>query len=100
MRVVQNAVDSDQAGADVVVHEGRTHVLFIEEGTGTVYYASAGRTGPFSAPVPVEEGVKAQWIRGQVLDRSGEAVYGYVFDAGSNGGSGLNRYGFFPLGEE
>ncbi len=100
MRVVQNAVDSDQTGADVVVHEGRTHVLFIEEGTGTVYYASAGRTGPFSAPVPVEEGVNAQWIRGQVLDRSGETVYGYVFDAGSNGGSGLNRYGFFPLGEE
>jgi hypothetical protein len=46
----------------------------------------------------VVEGIDAQWVRGRVvLDASGSPVYGFVYDAGSNGGSGMNRYGVIDL---
>jgi hypothetical protein len=47
---------------------------------------------------PVVEGINAQWVRGRVVrDASGAAVYGLVYDAGSYGGSGMNRYGVIAL---
>jgi hypothetical protein len=96
---VLNAVDSDQAGADLIAHGGALHLLQIEEGTGTLYYTTAAPGEEWSEPTAVQEDVNAQWVRGNVVRRSdGTLAYGYVFDAGSDGGSGLNRYAEVELG--
>ncbi|MGY0799031.1 hypothetical protein ACW7G0_08265 [Lysobacter sp. A286] len=92
--VVQNAIDSDQAGADAIVLDGRAQVLFIENASGRLFHASTDAAGNWQpATLQVDE-VDAQWVRGQPVRRAdGTRVYGYVYDAGSNGGSGMNRYG-------
>ena len=44
--------------------------------------------------------VLASWVRGNVYTRrDGVRVYGYIYDAGSDGGAGMNRYGEFVLPE-
>jgi hypothetical protein len=97
--VAQNAVDSDQVGADAVGVDGEAHVLFIDETTGSILHARSGPGGGWSEPTPVVEGVTAQWVRGAVVERSdGMRVYGFVYDAGSDGGSGMNRYAEVELG--
>ena len=98
--VVQNPVDSDQTGADAVAHGESVHVLLIEDGTGHVYRTSSDAAGAW-APAVLEVGdVNAQWIRGQrLLREDGRTVYGYVYDAGSDGGAGMNRYGEVTLGD-
>ncbi len=40
------------------------------------------------------DSIRGSWIRGNVYTRpDGVKVYGYVYDAGSNGGAGINRFG-------
>jgi hypothetical protein len=100
-RVVQNAVDSDQVGADAIAVGGAVHVVFIEDGTGHLYYTSSGAAGEWEPSVLLSDDVRAQWVRGQRLQRpTGEPVYGYVFDAGSDGGSGRNTFGEVALSDE
>jgi hypothetical protein len=97
--VTQNAVDSDQVGADLVRYGGRLHLLFIDEETGSIYHTRSAEAGVWSAAEPVVEGIRGQWVRGQILQRpDGRTVYGFVYDAGSDGGSGMNRYGEVDLG--
>ncbi|CAN0566525.1 unnamed protein product, partial [Laminaria digitata] len=49
-------------------------------------------------PIPVVDGENVLWVRGTVLEhQDGGAVYGFVYDGGSNGGSGMNRYTQIPL---
>jgi hypothetical protein len=98
-RVVQNAVDSDQAGADAIALDGIVHVLFIEDGTGHIYHTRSNAAGTWSPATLQVDSVDAQWIRGMPLTQGSEApnVYGFVYDAGSNGGSGMNRYAEVPL---
>lgn len=92
-RVVQGAVDSDQAGADAVVVDGAVRVLFIEQASGHLYHVARGTDGRWGPERLLHGDVEAQWVRGQPVRRlNGRAVYGYVFDAGSDGGSGFNRY--------
>jgi|GEM_PF-281598 len=92
-RVVQNAVDSDQAGADAIADGQTVHVLFIEQESGSIFHARSERAGAWSEAVPVAEDVNAQWVRGARLsDDQGQFVYGFIYDAGSFGGSGMNRY--------
>lgn len=96
-RVVQNAVDSDQAGADAVAYGDTIHVLFIEAGTGRLFHAS-GRDGEWSDAAAVVTDANVQWVRGTILQSAdGKASYGFVYDAGSNGGSGMNRFARVPL---
>jgi hypothetical protein len=75
------------------------HVLFIGEDRGHIYHTKSTGPGQWSAPTPVVEGVTAQWVRGRPLHRGAEtpSVYGFVYDAGSNGGSGRNWYAERPL---
>ena len=90
--VVRNAVDSDQAGADAIADGSTVHVLFIDEGSGSIFHTrtAGGAWQPAALQV---DGIKAQWIRGALLTRGrGGRVYGYVYDAGSDGGSGMNKY--------
>jgi hypothetical protein len=100
--VVQNAVDSDQVGADAIAAHSRVHVLFIEDETGALYHTRSDARGEWTAPQAQVDTATVQWVRGQALRRGEEspAVYGYVYDAGSNGGSGRNWYADIPLPAE
>jgi hypothetical protein len=96
--VVQNGADSEQVGADLVVHNGAAHVVFIDEATSDLWFTSRTDAGGWTPARPVVDGLDAQWVRGRVLrDASGSEVYGFVYDAGSDGGSGMNRFGSMAL---
>jgi hypothetical protein len=96
--VVQNGADSEQVGADLVAHDGVVHVVFIDEETRDLWHTSSPAPGKWTFPRPVVQGVDAQWVRGRIVrDASGEAVYGLVYDAGSDGGSGMNRFAAIAL---
>ncbi|MGD2121789.1 MAG: exo-alpha-sialidase [Gemmatimonadota bacterium] len=98
-QVVQCASDSDQVGADAVVHQGAVHVLFIDEETRDLFYVRRPSEGQWTAARPVVEGINAQWVRGQVVvGADGGPAYGFVYDAGSDGGSGMNWYGELAIG--
>lgn len=91
--VIQNAVDSDQTGADAIVHRGSVHVLYIDSSDKKLYHAMRSWGGQWSTPKLCGEDHPVQWVRGAVIKRAdGSEAYGYVIDAGSFGGSGMNRY--------
>lgn len=95
--VAQNTVDSDQVGADAVVDGDTVHVLFIEADTGRLFHASRHGDAWRENDLLVD-GERVQWVRGAVIERPGDRrVYGFVYDAGSDGGSGMNRYGQLTL---
>jgi hypothetical protein len=97
--VTQNAVDSDQVGADLVEFGGRIHLLFLDQETGSIYHSESPGGGVWSGAEPVVEGIRGQWVRGQIVQKpDGRMVYGFVYDAGSDGGSGMNHYGEVDLG--
>ncbi|MGB3543565.1 sialidase family protein, partial [Rubrivirga sp.] len=97
--VVQNAVDSEQVGADVVAVGDAVHVLFIEDETGHLYHAVSRDRESWTTRL-VADDVRAQWVRGRVLVRpDGTSTYGVVLDAGSDGGAGMNRYLEVGLGD-
>ncbi len=98
--VVQSGADSEQVGADLVVHDGVVHVVFIDEEARDLWHTSSAEPGVWTPARPVVEGIDAQWVRGRVVrDASGAPRYGLVYDAGSDGGSGMNRYHAMPLRE-
>jgi hypothetical protein len=90
--VVRDAVDSQQPGADAVL-DGRTvHLLFIEQSSRSIF-STHDRGGWQPSRLEVDN-IRGSWIRGNVYSRpDGAKVYGYVYDAGSNGGAGMNRFG-------
>lgn len=95
--VITNAVDSQQAAADIVAHGETLHVLFVHEETRAIYSAHECGAG-WSEPVLRVDGIEGSWVRGAVhAQGEGGTVYRFVYDAGSNGGSGLNRYGEIAL---
>lgn len=97
--VTQNAVDSDQVGADLIEYDGRLHLLFLDEETGSIFHTRSAEAGVWSAAEAVVEDIRGQWIRGQLVRKpDGRTVYGFVYDAGSDGGSGMNRYAEVNLG--
>jgi hypothetical protein len=96
--VAQSAVDSDQVGADAMVTDDGIHVLFIDATSGEIYHTASTVAGQWTPATRVVAGSKAQWVRGaQVIRKDGSPAYGFVYDAGSDGGSGMNRYGEVPL---
>lgn len=97
--VVQGAIDSDQVGADAISDGERVHLLFIDVDYGGIYHTESDTQGSWSPAKLVQGGIRAQWVRGARVTRSdGTAAYGFVYDAGSYGGSGFNRYGEVTLG--
>ncbi|HEY7512360.1 MAG TPA: exo-alpha-sialidase, partial [Vicinamibacteria bacterium] len=90
--VVRDAVDSQQPGADLVLDGTTLRVLFIETSSRGIFSTSdAGGWRPSTLEVG---GILGSWVRGSVYTRrDGVKVYGYVYDAGSDGGSGMNRFG-------
>lgn len=96
--VVQSGADSEQVGADLVVHDGVVHIVFIDDETRDLWHTRSPAPGTWRGARPVVQGVEAQWVRGRVVETAaGDAVYGLVYDAGSDGGSGMNRYVALPL---
>jgi hypothetical protein len=96
--VVTDAVDSEQVGADLVLHGATVHLFFIDEASRSIYHTSSDAAGQWSAPQAIVEGIEASWLRGSVQrDANGNDVYGFVYDAGSKGGSGFNEYKTLPL---
>jgi hypothetical protein len=95
--VVKDAVDSQQPGADAVLDGETVRVLFIEASSGDIF--ATHDHGGWQPPVLQQGGINGSWVRGGVYTRAdGTNVYGYVYDAGSEGGAGMNRYGEVVLG--
>ena len=45
------------------------------------------------------DNILGSWIRGNIYTRrDGVRVYGYIYDAGSDGGAGMNRFAEIVLG--
>ncbi len=97
--VAQSAADSDQVGADAVALGSSVHVLFIEAQTGYLYHTRSDERGSWAPATVQVDSVDAQWVRGQPVSNgtSSPTAYGYVYDAGSNGGSGMNWYDEVPV---
>ncbi len=92
LSVVTDAVDSQQAGADLMMTDHGPMVLFIDQQSRSIFCARK-RNGHWSAPNLVIAGIEGSWIRGRALGANvREPVVGFVYDAGSKGGTGLNRY--------
>jgi hypothetical protein len=89
--VVRDAVDSQQPGADAVLDGTTLHALFIEQTSRSIF--STHDRGGWQAPRLQVDNILGSWIRGNIYTRpDGVRVYGYIYDAGSNGGAGMNRF--------
>jgi hypothetical protein len=98
IKVVTDAVDSQQAGADATLEDETVHVLFIEESSRSIF--SIHDNGGWQNAKPQVENILGSWVRGNVYTRKdGLEVYGYVYDAGSYGGAGMNRFGELVLND-
>jgi hypothetical protein len=94
--VIQDAVDSQQPAADAVVDGETVRVLFVEESSRSIF-STHDLTGWQTSRLEVDH-ILGSWIRGNVYSRpDGVRVYGYVYDAGSDGGAGMNRFGEIVL---
>ena len=92
--VVTNAADSDQVGADAVAWEDRIIISFISEKDRDIYLTVIS---DFYQKTPdaklIVSHIDGSWVRGNMLHhQQGSFIYGIIFDAGSKGGSGYNRY--------
>ena len=100
-QVVINAVDSEQTGADMVVHKGRVIVSFITDANRDIYFSEMNGFDQSSKANLVVSGIDGSWIRGNILyHQQSSPVYGIIYDAGSKGGSGYNKYISLDLDNE
>lgn len=91
-QVVTDAVDSQQPAADAVLDGHTIHLLFIEPNSRSIF--STHDSGGWHAATLQVDNIVGSWVRGNVYTRpDGKRVYGYVYDAGSEGGAGMNRFG-------
>lgn len=96
--VVTNAADAEQVGADAVGHGDSVHVLFIEQDSHRLFHVSRQADGAWSDAQLLVDDREVLWVRGNVIKPHADgASYGYVYDAGSQGGSGMNTYAEIPL---
>lgn len=99
--VVTNAVDSDQAGADVVAWKEQIIISFIAEEDRDIYLTIINDFDQTPDTKLIVPGIDGSWVRGNMLyQQQNSPVYGIIYDAGSMGGSGFNRYISFDLENE
>ena len=97
-KVVTDAVDSQQAGADAVIDGETVYVLFIDESSRSIL--STHDNGGWQPAKLRVDSILGSWVRGNVYTRKdGVRVYGYIYDAGSDGGAGMNRFGELVLND-
>ena len=90
--VVRQAADSQQPGADVVAVGEHLHVLFSADDDRRLYHTHDG--DGWQSAVLIVDDVRVEWVRGAVHEQpDGRWLYQFVYDAGSGGGAGMNRYG-------
>ena len=89
--VVNHAVDSQQPAADVIGVGNTLYVIFADAATGHLY--GSHDQGGWQPPALLAKDIEGSWIRGNLLKRAdGALAYGFVYDAGSKGGGGMNRF--------
>lgn len=99
--VVTDTVDSQQAGADLIALPGSDAIaVFIDEPTRSIFTARR-RGSEWSTPAERIGKIEGSWVRGQLVTKpDGTQVLGIIYDAGSKGGTGLNRYAEVPIAAE
>lgn len=91
--VATNAVDSEQTGADVTVWEEKILLSFISEEERDIYFSVIDDFDAAPVSRRIVSGIDGSWLRGNVLHHQGDSpVYGLIYDAGSKGGSGFNKF--------
>jgi len=96
LKVVTDAVDSQQSGADAALDGETVYVLFIEESSRSIF--SIHDNGGWQHAKPQVVNILGSWVRGNIYTRKdGVRVYGYIYDPGSDGGAGMNRFGELVL---
>jgi len=99
--VVTNAVDSDQAGADVVAWNGKIIISYIAEEDRDIYLAVINDFDQTPDVKLIVPNIDGSWLRGNILyHQQNSPVYGIVYDAGSKGGSGYNKFIALALEEK
>ena len=84
-------VDSQQPAADVFLDGETLRILFVDKATRSVY--ATHNDGGWQPSKLLVDKILGSWIRGSVYTRpDGTRVIGYVYDAGSDGGAGMNRF--------
>jgi hypothetical protein len=74
-------------------------VLFIEDSSRSIF--STHDTGGWQPSTLRVDVILGSWVRGNVYTRNdGTKVYGFVYDAGSHGGAGMNRFAELVLSGE
>jgi hypothetical protein len=99
--VVTNAVDSDQAGADVVIFDDKICVVFIAQDSRDLYFTMMEDPQTVPSATRIVSGIHGSWVRGKILKKHPiSPCYGIIYDAGSKGGSGYNKFIAHPLPQE
>ena len=94
--VITDAVDSQQPAADAIADGTTIHLLFIDQESRSIFHAT-DRNG-WSSPSLQVDSIQGSWIRGNSNTRKdGTKVLSYIYDAGSKGGAGMNRYAEIAL---
>jgi hypothetical protein len=97
-RIVTNAVDSEQAGADVVVFDNQLFITYIAEKDNNIYLVRIKDINEINDPELILPGITGSWVRGNILHHQDNTpIYGIIYDAGSKGGSGFNKFFALPL---
>lgn len=100
--VITDAADSQQPAADLVLDGSTLHALFIDPQTRSIHYTCRPlKDGSQWQPSRVVvDGILGSWVRGSIYTRQdGTRVYGFVYDAGSYGGAGMNRFAEVTVAE-
>ena len=89
--VIHDAVDSQQPAADAVPDGDTVRVLFVDKASRSIF--ATHDAGGWQASTLQVDRILGSWVRGNGYTRpDGTKVYGYVYDAGSDGGAGMNRF--------
>ncbi|MCR9195371.1 MAG: hypothetical protein NXH88_11600 [Hyphomonas sp.] len=98
--VIANATDSQQPAADFVRVGDKAFALYVDEASRAIY-STRREGGEWQEPVLEVDNIEGSWVRGEIITMpDGQKAYGYVYDAGSLGGTGLNRFGYVTLKED
>ncbi|MFO7934784.1 MAG: hypothetical protein R6U78_11970 [Bacteroidales bacterium] len=99
--VLTNAVDSDQTGADIVAWEDKIIISFISEEDRDIYLTIINDFYQPPKARIIVPGIDGSWVRGNILyNQQRTPVYGIIYDAGSKGGSGYNKYIYVRMEDE
>ncbi|GGD45801.1 hypothetical protein GRI62_09805 [Erythrobacter arachoides] len=98
--VVTDAVDSQQPAGDIT-HDGNSLIaLFVDNETRSIFSSVLVNNRWQTPRLEIDE-IEGSWVRGNIIRRhDGQLVYGYVYDAGSQGGAGRNEYAELVLERE